>query len=179
MHDRSRYVKPLDIYTREWSEENRYCYESRAPIHGSPWQEVLKEDLKRYFPGLETSLDSGEHECFVLVLRSESEKMRPNTEERLLQVNMSDSVKIIRNYPINNLVNLLNKNFIGTPVFDGTGYKERIDISLPVDDLSSVVAVRKALQAYDLDLVADRRPYIRLLIRDQPYTFQYRQPLQN
>ena len=54
-----------------------------------------------------------------------------------------------------------------TPLINQTGYTERVDLHL-MASLSQVEELRKALQAYDLDLVERMEAIEVLVIRDNP-----------
>jgi len=152
---------------REWMREHTYCYEIMVPRHLSDSiSSIMRRDLTRLFPQYRASIEKRNVKCLVLVRTSDVDRIK--TSGKPVDFSFDFMGASMTNCSISLLMSHLNGTrlqLLDTPVIDGTGYSGKIDIRLQ-GNLSDVKTLRKALHAYDLDLVTRFMDIDMLVIRD-------------
>ncbi len=151
---------------KAWLRDHAWCYEVIVPkLLSAKVFDIMRNDMTRLFPQYIASVEKRAMPCLVLVRTSDSDKLKSN---QIAFVNNADAYSLsINNSSIQLLVSQLNHylQHLNKPVVDDTGYKGNVDINLDAK-LSSVDDLRKALKAYDLDLIEKKQDIEVLVIRD-------------
>lgn len=152
---------------KEWLRDHAWSYELIVPPHLSGKVfEIMRGDMVRLFPQYTASVEKRPIPCLVLVRTSDNDKLKSN---QVAFVNNADAYSLsINNSNIQLLASQLNHylQHLNKPVVDGTGYTGKVDINLDAK-LSSVEDLRRALKAYDLDLIEKEHEIEVLVIRDK------------
>lgn len=156
-----------------WKQENTYCYTLVLP----PGQtdslsrfKVMQRDLVRYF-GYECRIAQRNVKCLILKATG------PNVSKTKGDTTMAKITTygvVLKNQPIDHLLSGLQKYVNGIPlgttrylpVVDETGWKENIDISFTVEDISNLELLRKELARFNLDCVVEVRSIQAVVISD-------------
>lgn len=150
-----------------WLRENSLCYEVIVPARLSATVfDKMKSDLAIALPQYSASVEKRMRKCLVLERTSSLDKLKSKGGERAQS--FSHVGASIRNRSLSLLVGQLNTIYLqhlDTPVIDGTKYTSAVDLEV-VTDMSNVNELRKALAAYDLDLVERDKEIEVLVIRD-------------
>lgn len=150
-----------------WLRENSLCYEVIVPARLSATVfEKMKSDLAVALPQYSASVEKRMRKCLVLERTSSLDKLKSKGGERTQS--FSHVGASIRNRSLTLLVGQLNTIYLQhleTPVIDSTNYTSAVDLEI-VANMSNVNALRKALAAYDLDLVERDKEIEVLVIRD-------------
>ncbi|WP_316839247.1 TlpA family protein disulfide reductase [Pedobacter gandavensis] len=167
--DRSRYIydKSKD-YRENWKRMNEISYEFVTSDTGLTAKEISKkmiDDLDRRF-GLYGRWEKRQIKCLALVRTSSLDKLKSVATGNEFEFRLDESIKKIRNSAIGNLVLWLNNYHGNPPVFNETNYKGNIDIDLNISSWTDIYALRKALQAYDLDLKETTRNLDVFILKD-------------
>lgn len=137
----------------EWEKENVYTYDLVIPFgEQDSLYNYIVDDLGRY-SGFYGRIEKRKTKYWALVRTSGTDKIKTKggSSENKLYNDAPD--KIISNLPVSQLLWRLERlDGFKMPVIDETGYKGNIDLELNVN-LNDALAVRKALQKYNLDLV--------------------------
>lgn len=151
---------------RAWLRNHAWCYEVIVPkLLSAKVFEIMRNDMTRLFPQYIASVEKRAMPCLVLVRTSDIDKLKSSQTS---SVSNADAFSLsITNSSIQLLVSQLNHylQHLNKPVVDDTGYKGNVDINLDAR-LSSVDDLRKALKAYDLDLIEKKYDIEMLVIRD-------------
>lgn len=151
---------------KAWLRDHAWCYEVIVPSQLSANVfEIMRSDMTRLFPQYIASVEKRAMPCLVLVRTSDNDKLKSSQTS---SVSNADAFSLsITNSSIQLLVSQLNHylQHLNKPVVDDTGYKGNVDINLDAR-LSSVEDLRKALKAYDLDLIEKKHDIEVLVIRD-------------
>jgi thiol-disulfide isomerase/thioredoxin len=151
---------------KAWLRNHAWCYEVIVPKPLSAKVfEIMRSDMTRLFPQYIASVEKRAMPCLVLVRTSDNDKLKSSQTS---SVSNADAFSLsITNSSIQLLVSQLNHylQHLNKPVVDDTGYKGNVDINLDAR-LSSVDDLRKALKAYDLDLIEKKHDIEVLVIRD-------------
>jgi thiol-disulfide isomerase/thioredoxin len=151
---------------KAWLRDHAWSYEVIVPPQLSAKVfEIMRSDMTRLFPQYIASVEKRAIPCLVLARTSDNDKLK---SKQIAFVNNADAYSLsINNSGIQLLVSQLNHylQHLNKPVIDETGYKGNVDINLDAR-LSSVDDLRKALKAYDLDLIEKKQDIEVLVIRD-------------
>ncbi|MBX2914694.1 MAG: redoxin domain-containing protein [Cyclobacteriaceae bacterium] len=151
---------------KAWLRDHAWCYELIVPSHLlANVFEIMRSDMTRLFPQYIASVEKRAMPCLVLVRTSDNDKIKSSQASAVTNV---DAFSLsITNSSIQLLVSQLNHylQHLNKPVIDETGYKGNVDINLDAR-LSSVDDLRRALKAYDLDLIEKKHDIEVLVIRD-------------
>jgi hypothetical protein len=151
---------------KAWLRDHAWSYEVIVPSHLSANVfEIMRSDMTRLFPQYIASVEKRAMPCLVLVRTSDNDKIKSSQASAVTNV---DAFSLsITNSGIQLLVSQLNHylQHLNKPVIDETGYKGNVDINLDAR-LSSVDDLRRALKAYDLDLIEKKHDIEVLVIRD-------------
>jgi hypothetical protein len=151
---------------KAWLRNHAWCYEVIVPKPLSEKVfEIMRSDMTRLFPQYIASVEKRAMPCLVLVRTSDIDKLKSSQTS---SVSNADAFSLsITNSSIQLLVSQLNHylQHLNKPVVDDTGSKGNVDINLDAR-LSSVDDLRKALKAYDLDLIEKKYDIEMLVIRD-------------
>ncbi len=154
--------EPLKV----WLRNHAWCYEVIVPkLLSAKVFEIMRSDMTRLFPQYIASVEKRAMPCLVLVRTSDIDKLKSSQTS---SVSNADAFSLsITNSSIQLLVSQLNHylQHVNKPVVDDTGYKGNVDVNLDAR-LSSVDDLRKALKAYDLDLIEKKYDIEVLVIRD-------------
>jgi thiol-disulfide isomerase/thioredoxin len=151
---------------KAWLRDHAWSYEVIVPPHLSANVfEIMRSDMMRLFPQYIAFVEKRAMPCLVLVRTSDNDKVKSSQAP---SGSNADAFSLsITNSSIQLLVSQLNHylQHLNKPVIDETGYKGNVDINLDAK-LSSVDDLRKALKAYDLDLIEKKHDIEVLVIRD-------------
>ncbi len=180
LQEPAAYLPPSDINQYEiWKKEHKYAYQLRVPpSHAERLFPIMQQDLVQYF-GLQARIEKRKVRCWVLVRTGKKDKLQ--TKGGAMRTNFftntSDSVKYMYNFPFQSFVKLLDMRWEGEaspgPLRDETGYNQNVDIALNAADwmdwnITNLQPLRKALQAYNLDIREATRKMDVLVISDKP-----------
>ncbi|MBL0744846.1 TlpA family protein disulfide reductase [Chryseolinea lacunae] len=153
---------------RAWLKNNSWCYELIVPPHLSTHVfEIMRQDMTRLFPQYQAVVEKRAVPTLALVRTSAVDKIKSRGS---VAENSDDGFGLsFTNAGVGFLVTQLNYylQHLKIPVIDNTGYTGNVDIKLDAT-LSNVADIRRALAAYDLDLVERVQEVDMLVIRDAP-----------
>ena len=131
-----------------WLRKNGYCYEQLYQ-DGTLSQDLFENCSVNigYMLGLNVRKEIRKVKSLVLIRTSTVDKIKTRGGER------TDDMNKLVNEPIYRIGEYLDNSGSTLPFKDETGYNEMIDLNLSGAKWSDVPSIRKALQAYDLDLV--------------------------
>lgn len=153
----------------KWNTENLYSYEINIP-GGSNLDiyKLMQQDLNRYFR-FKGILEKRWKNCLVLVRKNNSDKMKTKDKSVYPFFKYSKDSSIIKNSPLQStLVKQLiylnaNKSY---PIIDETKYTNPVDITL-LSPLHDLTLLKRALDAYGLDIKMKKRKIDLLIIKDR------------
>ena len=154
-------------FLKQWMAESSYCYEIIAPAHltGNAY-DLMRQDMFRLFPQYKVTVEKRKRPCLVLVRTSSQDKIKSKGLPSTYSFEYGEGSMV--NCSLNLLVTQLNIHdlqLLSTPVIDGTNYNQNVDLRLEAN-FANVESLRKALQAYDLDLVTKDLEIDVVVIRD-------------
>lgn len=150
---------------------NLFCYSQILPLHKrtpSEMMKVMQRDLKNYF-GYRVKIVDRKMPYLALVANDKSRKRLSVRNENTYESTVSLINVNYVNVPVSRLIHLISNNnkltLVDRPLFDETGIKSNISISLNaiMTDLDDVKA---ALRRYGLDIVEKRRTMKVIVISD-------------
>lgn len=148
---------------------NGYCYELVVPPVLSPRIfELMREDIKRFFPAYSAGVETRKVKC--LVLRRTSDQILFISNGGPMENSFTPSGFRMHNSTFQQLAVRLEVNALqrsSYPVVDGTGYRGRVDMEINAN-LSDVGAMNLALAKYDLKFVVEDFPTEVLVVRNNP-----------
>ena len=156
-------------YEQQYAKDYAISYESLRKDEGQTDAEVYQaaiNDLNKLL-GLNARWEKRKEKVLVLVRTGQTGRLKSKTKIQSTyedkrngidrHLNVNGSLHQFRDYRLSNLVSLLNKQE-GVPyIFDETGYKNGVDMDLNFSSWTDLAGIRKALQAYGLDLKAEER----------------------
>ncbi len=152
----------------EWQSNNTLCYEIMIPAsRDNELYELMREDLRKYFPQYSFGLEKRETTCLVIKQVSDSDLLRSKGGEKI--VNYSYGTFTLKNQGLAVLVGYLNVLAMQNspyPVVDGTGFTETVDLDLEAD-LSDINDLNRALKPYGLFIEKDQRIIDILVVKDK------------
>lgn len=151
----------------EWLREHGYGYELIVPpsMHGQQAQ-LMQQDLARMFPQYKASVEKRSFPCLALVRTSKADKIKSSGGAATTEVSPFGAK--IQNQKFLQFLYQLNAKYLShlqKPVVDQTQYTGNVSITLTAD-MGDLESIRKALAAYDLDLVAGTHEVEVLVITD-------------
>ncbi|MBB5620641.1 FKBP-type peptidyl-prolyl cis-trans isomerase/thiol-disulfide isomerase/thioredoxin [Pedobacter cryoconitis] len=147
---------------QSWLSVNGICFESLNPDSGQTDVAVHRSiiaDLDRLL-GLHARWEKRKETVFVLV---QTDKKIPLKSKHALTAEYDDrlitkgSLHQFRDSPLSTITSQMNQQADNPYVFDETGYTENVDIDLNFSSWTDIAAIKKALQAYGLDLRQEER----------------------
>jgi hypothetical protein len=147
-----------------WMEEGNHVfgYELIAPPSYNPYQ-MMREDLKRYFPHIEVTLETQTMKVMALV--QQPDRVYPRSENKPKSYKFSPMGVAMTNYPLQGFVYHLNAAFWKarpTPIVNLTAIDYPIDLKLEAP-LGNYEKLREALQKNGFDLI-EREEEIKILV---------------
>ncbi|MBX3253283.1 MAG: TlpA family protein disulfide reductase [Chitinophagaceae bacterium] len=172
--DSSKYFRDYsNEYYENWIRKNWYSYESVSPITYSDQQlqEKLIHDLNFFFR-VDSKKENRIIPCLILKRLPNSIPMStegglPQRELFILKDGKSNYVQ--KNNRLSEFVFVMNNDLRLKQlplVIDETGYSEPLDLTLTIDKNLSIDGLRKALNAYGLDIVIEPREMSMLIIQE-------------
>lgn len=160
--DPSRYKYDSKInYQADWIRKNGICFESVKPDTGQNDSDISKSiiDELNSLLGLNVRWEKRKEKVFVLVRTSNKDKLKSKTTltDYKDQLTSKGSLRIFRAAPLSILVYQLNQQAKNPYVFDQSFYTGEVDMNLDIDSWTNIFSIKKALQAYDLDLKEEER----------------------
>jgi thiol-disulfide isomerase/thioredoxin len=152
-----------------WYQTQTYCYELFVSHHDPErlWKE-MQDDLIRFFPEYQTSLEKRKRKCLVLVRLKQGRSLQTQggrTEQSDNRYNFH-----LHNAPWKILPTRLQTYYLQlltTALIDETGISGNVDLDITAN-LSSVPELQKALKTYGIGLVEAERDLEMIVIRDKP-----------
>lgn len=171
--DSSKIIRTKNIENvADWQEKHIYNFDFLAGGSYAPNQakffEQMRKQLAIYFPEYNTSIIKQNIPCLVLTRTSTTDKIKSKGDDTYFKNNALGYD--IKNYPITSFVwmlNTTNLQKLSTPIVDGTGYLNRVDLKIEAN-MSNVEAINQQLAKYDLQLIEKIMPIPFLLIEDKP-----------
>jgi Thiol-disulfide isomerase and thioredoxins len=150
-----------------WAEEGTHVfgYELIAPPSSDPYA-LMREDLRRFFPGIRASIQNRKQTVYALVQQDGKSYPESSSSERIYQVGATSAS--MRKYPLQGFVYHLNYYFYQSspyPILNLTGIDYPIDMDLNAP-LSNLEQLTEALQGVGLDLIK-REEEIQILILEK------------
>lgn len=157
--DPSRYLSFEETggYLDVWQQEHLICYESVSPDTGQTETERAKSiiaDLDHLL-GLQGRYEKRKIKSLVLVRTTEEDKLK--SAGGIQETNFEGPVQKFRNASLAEIIRNLNQHSANPPSFDETHYSGKVDLDLTIDSWTDIPALRKAIQAYGLDLKEEER----------------------
>ncbi|SEB21651.1 hypothetical protein SAMN05443550_1216 [Pedobacter hartonius] len=134
-----------------WLKKNAHCYELLLPVSAITSSKQLEDDLAKTL-GVRFGIEKRFVNALVLIRTSNKDKIKSSGKEKP----ETDMKTYFRNVLVNYLAYPLMDADM-PPMVDETGYKDHVDLILNISDWKDLVAVRKALRKYDLDLKEEKR----------------------
>jgi len=150
--DPSKYLYDPKYGDKEsWMRKNAYCYELALPLGSMKDVTILEKYLFNSF-GVKSSMEKRLVKALILIRTSTIDKIKSagKGEEKY------DLKGYFNNTSINRLEDPLSRAGL-PPMIDETGYTGPVDLDLKLKSWSDMVALRKELHRYDLDLVEGMR----------------------
>lgn len=183
--DNSRFIIPDNIdLAYKWKKEHLYTYALLLPQEKAKERfHVMQNDLDRYF-GLTSNVEKRLVKSMTLVRTSTKDKLKSKKELKSKSVDLSGffmsdlhtskitSKRVLTDCPylmFSNIFKAWVELRLQKPFIDQTGYAGNIDISMngAVVDRFDLAEIRKALKAYDLDLVEEECMIDVLILREE------------
>lgn len=156
--DKSKYIyEPSYGPKEEWERKNQICYESITPDTGGDLQDqyrLMISDLNRLL-GTEAHWEKRKIKCLVLLKIAKEDRIKSKGGES--DLSFDKPIKSFRNTSLDNLVYTLNNYEGNPPTFNGTGYKDNIDMDLKINSWTDIQKIKEELQQYGLDLREEER----------------------
>jgi hypothetical protein len=170
--DTSQFMAPPDTseYYDAWYQQHRFNYDLRIPENRSDQlYTIMQQDLCRFF-NVDAKVEKRNIDCYVLITTTKN-KRPENISGSLSKFQRSspDTFVYFRNITLSKLVNSLSQLFpvhhISKPIVDGTQYKEKVNMRLPVSALKflSIARLNKYLSTYGLKII-ERSQLINVLV---------------
>lgn len=159
----------------KWFKNNAYCYESTFAVAGDESQSTLKQkgltimyrELNNFFGGqygLSVTKEVKKINCWVLIRNDNDERFKTVDGKNVIN-EQRDSSWIFKNIKLEDLIYRIDRFSI--PIIDGTYYKNKIDLTIPLDGMRDIMVLKKVLNRYGFDLVEDNRDLEILVFREQ------------
>ncbi|WP_342328709.1 redoxin domain-containing protein [Pedobacter sp. FW305-3-2-15-E-R2A2] len=160
--DRSRYKYEFKTdYQANWIRKNGICFESLNPDTGQTQAEISRSIVKNlnYLLGLDVRWEKRKEKILVLIRTTDKDKLKSKTvlTDYKDQFKVEGNIQRFRSTNLTSVVYKLNEQEQNPYVFDETGYKNEVDLDLNIHSWTDIASIRKALQAYDLDLKEEER----------------------
>lgn len=152
--DTTRIYNPPGVYHNQWRSKNAWCYESVLPagLSANHRTDAMRQDLNKYF-NLNGRLETKTGKCLVLKRTGRDEGLIATKGGTPLNtLHSKDSVKVLRNASLSNLLWELNNIPNGLPAIDHTGIESNVDMQLIFNDIQNIGAVNHSLLKYGLVL---------------------------
>jgi hypothetical protein len=150
--DPSKYrYDPTQGSKEAWMRKNAHCYELLLPVSAITSGKQLDDDLAKTL-GVKFGMEKRFADALVLIRTSNKDKIKSSGKEKPY----TDLKTYFKNVPVSHLSYPLMDAEM-PPMVDETGYKDPVDLVLNISDWKDLVAVRKALRQYDLDLKEEKR----------------------
>ncbi|SFC03726.1 Thiol-disulfide isomerase or thioredoxin [Parapedobacter composti] len=152
-----------------WYQQYGKCYEATFPLGKTEnWKARMLADLN-HFLSLNGRIETRDTTCLVLtqVENAPDIAYREEHGERTSTLTTSNPVKILRGATLSSLVHVLNTAYRDKLVVDGTGYSEKVSLTLRLNDITDLRSLKKALSPYGLDLVEQQREETFLVITER------------
>ncbi len=150
--DMSRIHRPANTYSEPWARKNAWCYEATFPedVTAAAIKTTFINDLNRFF-----SLDAGMRKVDTLCLTLE--RISPGDSIPLSKggiplnrLHTADTIKILRNDGLDDIIWELNDIKSGLPAYDQTGFTGTVDMELHLRSFADLDALNEALLPYHL-----------------------------
>lgn len=155
---------------RKWQEKNAYCYE--LSVHPSFTEdrifEIMRWDVSNFFHEYEVFVEPREEDCWVLVSTGDNEMLRTKGGDWI--VNRDRYGYRSRADLISNFVMQMNMYvFDDGPIImiDESNIDYYVDLDIQCENFRDIDLLNKALEKYNLRLIAKRQPVDVLVIRDR------------
>lgn len=134
-------------YKWELDTANAYCYDlsiSPTELKLFDTQRFMQEDLKRFF-NISIRIEKKKMVCLVITQTNKLKKSATKYQMKELVLEENSVLKYIRNYPVERVIDLLDR--FEKPMINETGAKRHINIEFPVNaDLSDINTVVNAFK---------------------------------
>ena len=162
--------KPGADYS-SWLRTNGYCYDLTVPISMADQAfDIMREDLKRFFPQYAAKLDKQNTKYLALVRTTDADKLKSSGGKS--ESKFSPFGFTLTNFPLQRLVDQLNIIYLqNSPlhVFNETNYTGWVDLAVQAN-LSNIKQLNIALAPYGLQLTEKVKEIEMLVIEDRPTT---------
>lgn len=160
--DQSRYkYNSKTDYQANWIRKNGICFESLNPDTGQTASDISKSIIMglNALLGLNVRWEKRKEKVFVLVRTSSQDKLKCKTilTDFKDQLTSKGFIRLFRSTPLATLIYQLNQQAQNPYIFDESGYVNEVDMDLNIDSWTNIPSIKKALQAYDLDLKEEER----------------------
>lgn len=151
----------------EWLSEHGYGYELIVPasMHGQQ-AKIMQQDLALMFPQYKASIEKRTFPCLALVRTSKTDKIKSIGGAASTEVTPFGAQ--VHNQKFFQFIYQLNAKYLShlsKPVIDQTQYAGNVNLSITAD-MGDLNSIRKALAAYDLDLITGTHEIEVLVISD-------------
>ncbi|NQX37614.1 Thiol-disulfide isomerase or thioredoxin [Pedobacter steynii] len=160
--DPSRYKYDSKMsYQAEWVRANGICFESLSPDTGQTISDISKSiiDGLNSLLGLNVRWEKRKEKVFILIRTSNKDKLESKTTltDNKDQLTIKGTIRHFRAVPLSTLIYQLNQQTQNPYIFDESAYTGKVDMDLDIDSWTNISSIKKALQAYDLDLKEEQR----------------------
>ncbi len=155
----------------EWKKQNLYSYELYYPgATLSNLRKLMQGDLNKYL-NFSARIELRKINCLVLVRTDSSCNLKSKNTLMPPKYKYLDNGFSVQNMPLSkSLIKALTyvKQELTTPIIDGTGYYENVDLLLSVALSENIDSLRKEFRKFGLDLVNEPREVNMLVIYNKP-----------
>lgn len=157
-------------YQAEWVRKNGICFESSYPDTGQNDLEIAKSVLQDLdlLLGLQVRWEKRREKVYFLqrINPSISIKSKGPLKDSESYINTIGNLHHFRDTPLSTFVYRLNQEAGNPYIFDQSGYKDKVDLTLQFSSWTDIPTIRKALQAYGLDLKEEDQIVDKLVFKE-------------
>lgn len=162
--------QPHSGYQADWIRKNGICFESCYPDTGQTDVEIAKSILDdlNYLLGLKVSWEKRKEKVYLLqrIDKSISIKSKGPLKDSESHMAVVKDMHQFRDIPLSTLVYRLNQEAKNPYVFDQSEEEEKVDLTLKFSSWTDLNAIKKALQAFGLDLREDHQIVDKLIFNE-------------
>ncbi|SIT13543.1 TlpA family protein disulfide reductase [Belliella pelovolcani] len=154
----------------DWKKQgNAFCYELfLAENFRDAAFEIMRDDLNRYFPQYKAQVIMEDIDIWALVITDEEKAAQLKTKCSESTLKDSFSEFSMTNRKVSWLISILNTKYLqdlDATLVDKSGLSDNIDLQLQ-GNMTDIQSIRKALEPYGLDFIAQKEKLPVLVISD-------------
>ncbi len=173
--DNRKYCKGRSEYEAEWMRKNAICFEAIHPISCSDL-DISRKTIEQMnsMLSLDVRWEKRLEKVLVLVKKTPTDQLKSKTkiEDHDYHYSFNGTKHRFLDISLNAFVNMMNRAEGMPYVYNGTGFSETftVDMELDFKSWNDIVAIRKAIQKYGLDLREEKRLVDKLVFSEVGFT---------